>query len=69
MAVRSNKRIKPESLPPQKFLPRSIAWEFIYKSHTGKSQDTTKNSTELGWKTAKDHLELWSLRTMTEHVN
>ena len=39
-----------ESLPPaeayqkaylqQKFLPRSIAWEFIYKSRTGKSQDT-----------------------------
>ena len=39
-----------KSLPPaeayqkaylqQKFLPRSIAWEFIYKSRTGKSQDT-----------------------------
>ena len=64
-----------ESLPPaeayqkaylqQKFLPRSIAWEFIHKSSTVKSQDTTKNLTEWGCKTAKDHLE----PVMTEEVS
>ena len=69
MAVRCKKGIKPESLLPSEVLPRSIAWEFIYKSYTGKSQDTTKNLTGWGWKTAKDHLELWSLRTRTEQVS
>ena len=47
---------KKESLPPteayqkvylqQKFPAHTITWEFVYKSRTEKSQNTTKNSTE-----------------------